>query len=252
VRSAILSAARRGVKIALSGGEPTLNPSLAEYIGLAHSHGRFPVLLQTNAVRLDDPSLTRSLVDAGLREAFVSLHGSRAEIGDAVTGAPGTFVRSLVGIDNLDRLDVALSLNFVLCESNFRDLPDFVRLVAERWPRARVNVSFVAPSTDVVPRDRDMIPRYSDVLPFVAESIALAQSLGVTLGGFDSMCGIPLCLVPSELERFLALGDVPPGYDGGEFVKTEACAECNLRTRCYGLRRGYAEIHGVTELRPYM
>jgi len=250
IREAILSAARRGAKIALSGGEPTLNPRLAEYVALAHTHGKLPVLLQTNAVKLDDESLVKALVDAGLREAFVSLHGSRAEIGDAVTYAPGTYERSLVGIDHLVRANVEVTLNYVLCETNFRDMPEFVRLVAARWPSARVNVSFVAPSTDVVPRDREMIPRYSDVLPFVAQSIALARSLGVTIGGFESMCGIPLCLVPTEMDQFRGLHDVPPGYDGGEFLKAEACTRCELETRCYGLRRGYAEIHGVEELRP--
>jgi MoaA/NifB/PqqE/SkfB family radical SAM enzyme len=250
VRAAIESAGARGVKITLSGGEPTLNPRLAEYVRLARAKSSLPVLLQTNAVRLDDLALARSLVEAGLQQAFVSMHGSKPETGDAITGAPGTFARTLVGVDHLHALGVSLDLNFVLCETNYTELPDFVRTVAARWPRALANVSFVAPSTDVVPRDREFIPRYADVLPFLEEAIAEGQRLGVEIAGFDSMCGIPLCLVPASLEPFFQKGALLEGFDQGEFVKTEACRACELSSRCYGLRRGYLELHGERELKP--
>ena len=250
VRAAIESAAARGVRITLSGGEPTLNPRLVEYVRLARDKSALPVLLQTNAVRLDDPALAEALVEAGLREAFVSMHGDRPETGDAVTGAPGTFARTMIGVDRLHALGVSIDLNFVLCEANMAELPDFVRRVAARWPRAQVCVSFVAPSTDVVPRERDLVPRYADVLPFIARALDEAERLGVRLVGFESMCGIPLCLVPASLERHFGRSAIPEGFDQGEFVKTAACLACELATRCFGLRRGYLELHGDAELRP--
>ncbi len=250
VRAAITSAGARGVKITLSGGEPTLHPRLAEYVRLARASSALPVLLQTNAVRLDDLALARSLVEAGLQQAFVSMHGSEPATGDAITGAPGTFARTLIGVDHLYALGVSLDLNFVLCETNYTELPAFVRLLAARWPKAMANVSFVAPSTDVVPRDREFIPRYADVLPFLEEAISEAARLGVRIGGFESMCGIPLCLVPASLEPFFDKSAIVEGFDQGEFVKTDACRACELSTRCFGLRRGYLELHGEHELRP--
>jgi hypothetical protein len=63
------------------------------------------------------------------------------------------------------------------------------------------------------------------------------------------MCGMPLCLVPGPLDESV-LHDIPPDRGAGEFVKTETCARCRLDRRCYGLRRGYAELHGTDELRP--
>jgi MoaA/NifB/PqqE/SkfB family radical SAM enzyme len=249
VRAAIVEAGARGHKIVLSGGEPTLHPRLVEYVALAHAHSRFPVELQTNAVRLDDPALVESLRAAGLAEAFVSLHGATAERSDAVTQAPGTFARTVVGIDQLVRTPIRVQLNFVLCGANYTDLPAMIRLCATRWPRAAVCISFIAPSSDVVPRDRRLVPRYSDVLPFVAEALALAHALKVAVHGFESMCGLPLCLVPAG--RFAdELAEIPPGFDGGEFLKTDACRRCGLESRCYGVRRGYAELHGTDELRP--
>lgn len=249
VRAAILDAARRGVKITLSGGEPTLNARLVEYVELAKAHSSMPVLLQTNAIRLDDAALARSLARAGLDEAFISLHGTTAEISDAVTSAPGTFVRSVVGIDNLHASGVRIVLNFVICKTNASNLPDYVRFVAARWPRTFVNVSFVAPSTDVVPREEEFIPRYSDVLPYIEEGLREAARLGIEMGGFESMCGVPLCLVPASIDGYFRLAEIPPGFDKGEFVKTDTCRTCALEQGCYGIRRGYMQLHGAGELR---
>lgn len=250
VRAAILDAARRGVKITLSGGEPTLHPRLVEYVRLAKASSKMPVLLQTNAIRLDDEALARSLADAGLDEAFVSLHGSTAEISDAVTSAPGTFERTVLGIDHLYRAGtVRIVLNFVICRTNASDLPQYVRFVAARWPKVFLNVSFVAPSTDVVPREEEFIPRYSEVLPFIEEGLREASRLGIEMGGFESMCGVPLCLVPASLDGYFRLASIPPGFDRGEFVKTDECGKCALSAGCYGLRRGYWELHGGSELR---
>jgi MoaA/NifB/PqqE/SkfB family radical SAM enzyme len=248
VRAAIVAAAARGAKITLSGGEPTLNAALPGYLRLARERSALPVLLQTNAVRLADEAYCRALVDAGLDEAFVSLHGATAGVSDRVTGAPGTFAATVAGLDNLARTPVKTILNFVICGSNFAELPAYVRLVAARWPRALVNVSFVAASTDVVPRDREMIPRYADALPALEEALAEAARLGVEVVGFESMCGLPLCLVPAPLASWAALP--PAGADGGEFVQAEPCRSCALWGRCWGVRRGYLELHGAGELRP--
>jgi MoaA/NifB/PqqE/SkfB family radical SAM enzyme len=251
VRKAIVDAGKAGVRIMLSGGEPTLNANLVDYVKLAKAHSRHPVGLQSNAIRLADRELTRALVDAGIEEAFISLHGSTAEISDAITEAPGTFEKTVIGVDHLHaETSVFLILNFVIHEKNIEDLLPYVRLVASRWPRAYLNISFVAPSSDVVPKEKALVPRYADALPSLAIAVAEAKRLGLEVGGFESMCGIPLCLVPTELSAYFNLSDIPEGFDRGEFVKPPACQACDLRNKCYGLRRGYLALHGDDELRP--
>jgi MoaA/NifB/PqqE/SkfB family radical SAM enzyme len=248
VERAIREAGARGARIVLSGGEPTLDPELARWVRLARSVTTDDVVLQTNAIRLDDAALVVELEAAGLDEAFVSLHGATAEIADAVTEAPGTFARTIVGIDHLHRSRIRVIVNFVVCEKNRHELPALVRTMAARWPRASLNVSFVAPSSDVVPRDRALVPRYSDALPAIAKAVAEGRRLGVRVHGFESMCGLPLCLVPPGAEG-LAFAELPEGLDGGEFVKTDTCRACRHEKNCWGLRRGYAEMHGTGELR---
>jgi uncharacterized Fe-S cluster-containing radical SAM superfamily protein len=236
--------------LALSGGEPTLNPRLPNYVRLARRAGVRDVELQTNAIRLADPALVSELVQAGVDVAFVSLHGSCAEVSDRVTQSPGTFEQTVLGIDRVYESSMGLRLNFVHCALNTHDFTNYVRMVAERWPGVTLTLSVVAPSTDLVPHTREMIPRYSDVRPRMAEGIALARELGLTVTGFESMCAVPLCLLPDEVREYLLLPGIPEGGDRGEFVKVEACEGCSVKAGCWGVRRGYADLYGTTELSP--
>ncbi|MBX3274218.1 MAG: radical SAM protein [Sandaracinaceae bacterium] len=250
VEAAIVEAARAGADVALSGGEPTLHPRLVELVRLAKREGARLVELQTNATRLDDDARVAALCDAGLDLAHVSLHASSAARSDAITGAPGTFERTVRGLDALYRARVRVRLSFVFCRDNLDDFPAYVDAVAARWPDAEIAASFVAPSTDLVPRDPALIPRYTEVVGHLGEGLRRARARGVRVSGLDSMCGVPLCLVPDELASYFALAEAPEGYDGGEIVDAEACRACALRGRCFGLRRGYAELHGTDELAP--
>ncbi|MCA9663157.1 MAG: radical SAM protein, partial [Myxococcales bacterium] len=249
VEAAIVKAAADGGVVVLSGGEPTLHPRIVDFVELARSSGASTIELQTNAVRLGEPGLAERLAEAGVDFAFVSLHGGTAATSDAITRAPGTFAKTLLGIDALHRTKIAIRLNFVTCRTNFHELPGYVDMVAERWPRASICVSFVGPSTDLVPHTQELIPRYSEVMPTIAAALGRGAALGIDVSGFESMCGIPLCLVPTGLSRFLDLATIPEGFDGGEFVQTEACQGCALTGRCFGLRRRYAALYGTDELR---
>jgi MoaA/NifB/PqqE/SkfB family radical SAM enzyme len=250
IEDAIIDIARRGGVLVLSGGEPTLNPRLAEYVRLGKKEGARQVELQTNATRLADEAYVDSLVEAGVDIFFVSLHGPTKEVSDSITNAPGTFDLSVAGLDVLDGRAPELRINFVFCGKNKHDFPAHVDLVARRWPSATLVVSFVAPSTDVVPRTLEMVPKYTDILPSLTEGLERAATHGLAVEGFESMCGLPLCLVPSRLERFATLEEIPDGFDRGEFIATDACRRCELLGKCFGLRSGYAELHGDAELKP--
>ncbi|MEM7155580.1 MAG: radical SAM protein [Myxococcota bacterium] len=248
VLAAIDQAAREGAHIALSGGEPTLNPRLPEYLRHAKNAGIPSIELQTNAIRLADPQLAQTVIEAGVDTAFVSLHGSRPEICDPVTGAPGTWAKTVAGVDQLARLGVRTRLNFVMCQTNAHDFRATVELVAERWPDFDLTFSFVSPSTDLVPRTSELIPRYSDVTEPLLDGLRRARELNLRVAGFESMCSIPLCLKPDGLDDYEQLEQI--GEPGEDFEKPPVCEDCRERTRCWGLRRGYLSLYGATELRP--
>lgn len=249
VRAAIETCAREGAALALSGGEPTLNPRLPDYLRYARELGIEMIELQTNAIRLADGELCQTILDAGISEAFVSLHGSTAEICDRVTRAPGTWAKTVAGLDELHARGAKARVNFVMCAINAHDFVNVVELVGTRWPRFVLTFSFVAPSTDNVPRSKELIPRYSDMAPAMLAGFARARELGVIVSGFESMCAIPLCLKPDGLEQYASLSPLEAGLDRGEFLKPASCDTCSVSERCWGIRRGYAKLHGTDELR---
>lgn len=252
VEAAIVEAAEQEKIVVLSGGEPTLAEELPELVSLAKAHGAPHVDLQTNATRLADAAYCQTLEDAGVDWLFVSLHGPRAEISDAVTGAPGTFEQTVRGIDTAAAFAFRLRLNFVFCQQNAAHFEEHVAYVARRWPGATLVVSFVAPSTDMVPKSKALIPRYGDILPSLRAGLALAEQVGLQVTGFDSMCGLPLCLLPEDVRHqaaFTGLADLDDAFAQGEMVRGPQCSDCTLREKCFGLRRGYAELYGTDELR---
>jgi MoaA/NifB/PqqE/SkfB family radical SAM enzyme len=250
VRAAIETAGREHAVLVLSGGEPTLNPRLIEYVELAKRSGVRAVELQSNAIRLADPKLAQALEAAGVDQAMVSLHGSTAEISDGITGAPGTFEATVRGIDQLTKTRVRVRLNFVFCQANREDFPRFIDFVAARWPGVAIVFSFVGSHTDVIPRKTALIPSFTEIMPSLLEGLARARAAGLEVSGFDSMCGLPLCMVPESERGSFSTIAVGPDGGGGEFVKGDACARCAEGYRCYGVRRGYAELYGTGELRP--
>lgn len=255
----IEEAARAGAVIELSGGEPTLNPRVTEYIALAQRLGAPQVVLQTNAIKMAELRFARELATAGLREAFVSLHGVSPEVSDRVTAAPGTFVRTVAGVQHLVSLGVDVCLNFVLCGYNIEDLgelPDFVHRVIvphAREAKVQLNFSFVAASTDNVPRDTRLIPRFTAVAASLERAHERASALGLGFTGFDSKCGVPACYLPWAIREAHFAADLPEEElrrHGEGFTKSPACARCELQRRCYGVRTTYAELYGTGELRP--
>lgn len=255
----IEDAAKHHAVLDLSGGEPTLNPRLIEYISMAKRLGIEQIEVQSNAINMADATYAQKLADAGLRQAFVSLHGVTGAVSDRVTAAPGTFPRTVAGIKNLLRAGIAVRLNFVLCGYNVAELaefPDFVqREIVSTTPDARVDVnfSFVAASTDNVPRDTRLIPRFSAVAWALEQAHRRAAELGLTLTGFDSKCGVPACYLPAPIRQKHFAADIPAEeldtHNTG-FTKSEACARCELDARCYGVRTTYSDLYGTGELRP--
>jgi hypothetical protein len=258
VLSEIAEAARRGAALSLSGGEPTLNPRLLAYIARANELGIERLDLQTNAIKMSDPEYADALAHAGLRTAFVSLHGTTPAVSDQVTRAPGTFVKTVLGIKNLLRAGVLTRLNFVLCGYNaaeFAQWPDYVASEFLGIPGATLetNFSFAAASTVNVPRDTALLPRFSDVAWALETALDRADALGIPLLGFDSQCGVPACFLPPRVREEFFAQRLPDGAlqeFSNAFRKGEACASCALAQHCYGVRTAYAEMYGTSELRP--
>lgn len=118
-----------------TGGEITLEKQLFRYLDYAREHGGFEhIRLQTNGRLLANMEYARRLVEAGVDEFFVSLHGATPELQDRTAQRPGSFAEAWQGLLNLKELGVVIMTNTVLTTLNADTLSDIVELVAPLRP----------------------------------------------------------------------------------------------------------------------
>jgi MoaA/NifB/PqqE/SkfB family radical SAM enzyme len=236
--------------VTITGGEPTLHHALVDVVRAARGGGVSAIGVQTNAVLLSEGDLAARLRDAGASELFVSLHSHQDDVSDAITGAAGTHVLTLRGIDAAIAAGLRVTVNFVINRMNVDEPPAYVRFVRDRFGGAldgRV-FSFMAP-VGAAKRNLGLIPRFSDALPPLRAALddCLARGERVRVAG---ICGLPLCQL-AGYEAICDEADNPSGVVlADDRVQPPACASCAHKSRCSGVWREYVTLHGDAELSP--
>ncbi len=135
-RRILLDAIEEGViAFYFEGGEPFLREGFEALI--AELAERAFVMIRTNAT-LIDPARARRLKEIGVGEVFVDLWGASAEVHDAMTGSPGSYARTLAGIDNLVAAGVPIKLLTVLTRLNAGETGAIAALAKARVPGAAI------------------------------------------------------------------------------------------------------------------
>ena len=237
-------------KLIISGGEPTLDRELDAYIRRARDLGFEVVTLETNAIACAKPGRAQRLADAGLSDAFVSLHSSDPDVSDAITRAPNTHARTLAGIDALLGAGVPVRLNCVLTRAGLSRLPELPGFIADRW-RDHPSLGSVMLSLPSDPFDRSLLPELlpppDELARALTETIEAAERVGVQLHGLDGPCGPPLCAFGAD-RRVTDLRPVPEAVDFRHHLP--ACDDCTVRGACFGVRDVWRQVHGDGWVRP--
>lgn len=234
--------------LSITGGEPTLDKRLELQVRLARALGISQVTLQTNAVRLDVAERAQGLARAGLTRAFVSLHGPDANTGEAITRAPGTFERTLRGIENLLAAGVSVGVGVVFTHENRDDARRLVELVGTRLRGVDLTLSVASPVNDRLDV-RAITPRYTELAPTLREAARTAQALGLHYVGLLGQCGLPPCILDADPVCFPELAREHPEWSAAaDFMHIQACNDCSLRRKCPGVRTSYATAYGTDEL----
>ena len=210
-------------RIALVGNEPLAHPQIAPLIALCRRHGFKEVEVMTSGMRLE--ALAPALAP-GVDSYAVALHGSRAEVHDAVTRAPGSFALVLRGIAAARAAGARVFVHANACRVNLDDLPDLEAMArAEGWPFS------IHP---LRPKDPDgMNVSYETAAPGYGE---LSKALS---GRTAALTGFPACVALKVQDRASC-----PGEDVADslklyllhqaFIKPEGCAGCPEREHCVG------------------
>lgn len=245
--------AERIPRLAFSGGEPTLDARLPEYVGRAKRGGVRQVELHTNAVRLSNRELCARLAGEGLDLAYCTLLAPDAAVSDSITRTEGTFRKTVAGILNLLEAGVHVVIHTVVMGDNYALMPALVEFTDRHFsdgPRKTpLNFSYAAPR-DMKAMSDGVVPRFSAAAPHLEAAIRRCGELGVPFAAGEGLKGVPPCVLPFRDKYAASYRPGSKGRPGGAFVKKDSCADCAFDATCFGVRRFYAEYYGLDEIEP--
>jgi molybdenum cofactor biosynthesis enzyme MoaA/predicted dehydrogenase len=249
---AIARAARRGIQyLSFSGGEPTLSKDLPSFVSVAKRCGIREIEIVTNAVLLDSPKRVAALREAGLTNAFVSLHAHEERVSQLLTQKVGDWERTVRGIGLLVEAGVEVTVNHVVSDRNYRLLPRFMEFMHARFGRrVGISLAFVTPQYKAL-EQIEQVPRLSAVAPYLRRALRRAVALGLPVV-VGSRQGVPPCF----LGEFRAWSDVlhlaneSRSEDQPQKTRGPQCESCAYSESCNGLWKPYAARFGTGELTP--
>jgi len=252
IRKSIEAAVERGVReLVMTGGEPTLQKDLPEYIEQARDGGVRRIILQTNAIKLSDEAFCQELVDKGLTHVVISLHSHRDDVLQQITRLPRTMEKILRSIDNLHHAGLQMSVTHVITPENYRHMPEFVRFMVEESHIRRFCFIFATPMAWPM-ATKALIPRYSDAAPYLKQALEYCVENDVLVDGLSFKCGAPHCVVGGDPRFLVGAVKIPEENRTSDWMEVPACKSCVLRDQCYGVRRLYVWLYGPDEFQPVL
>lgn len=229
----------------LTGSEITLHRDLPEWARMARRHGFEHVRIQTHGMRLAQAGYCNELIDAGVDEFFVSVTAADAATHDEITQVPGSFDKTMRGLELLDAYDHVTTLtNTVVTSMNFAHLPRLVEKLSPLKRLAQMEFWFYFPMSER--DDKGLIASHLDALPFLKSAIAALREGGRGI----EVKNFPECLL--GVDRDVLYNDQPTLFIDEafwtEFMRNgfHQCvyrAQC-ASTQCLGLNSAYIEKFG--------
>jgi len=232
--------------VVLTGGEPSLSTGVAPITRYATERG-LHVRMITNGSKVSDPAQARRMVEAGLSHFHLSLHSSREEVQDHLTGTPGSYRRIMAALENLGALGASVDINTVINRHNADHLDLTVRRVTRAFPFVRHFVwNNIDPSIGHARKHPDTRARLSHFELSLARAMAFLDGAGCTF----RVERIPLCymaeyahcstetrkIIKGE-ERIVHFLDDKGTVRQTDFShgKAAVCRQCTLEPICAGL-----------------
>lgn len=243
---------RRYRRVTFTGGEVTLEKKLFDYIACARESKSFEhIRLQTNGRPLADRGFAKQLVDAGVDEYFVSLHGHDAATQDYISQREGSFDEAMQGMANLVELGVCLMTNTVLTTINQPHLADIVDTVRPFSP-VRMEWWNYLPMEDYAD-ERGLLSPMAQLAPSLRAALSRCADHGIEA----AVKYVPRCLLGEHAHvQDNTQPDVVIVEEFYDVYPKFAClyeAKCEYSESCLGLHHPYISKHGWEKdlLTPY-
>ena len=222
--------------------------------------------LTTNGTLLTAQRLS-ALIDAGLTSLEISIHSFDPQSSEEISRGKGTAAKQLRALELLKSLQgkdaPGLSINFVLFERNYKDLPDFARRVVADFAFVdELFINFLDP-IGYPAHDHSLLPTYREVQPYLVEALDIASAAGLSF----TVDSVPGCVLgPYALflratreklrgvryaKQTLRIENSAPEPDLSQYYRVNACHDCAISGLCPGVNFRYLGIRGEGEFRPF-
>jgi len=260
VKADLLRYRRAGFNhVTFLGGEPTIRKDLAELVKLARMLGFRNVFITTNGRRIADRAFLRTLLQAGLTDICVSVHGPDAATHDGLTQRAGSFAQAAAALANLAAEGHPFHTSTVVTARSAPRLADLVRFLHGFRP-VHVYLALPNPSGGAYRDFTALYPTFADVAPHVHAAIDTARALDQLL----TVSKLPLCHLPGREgyadDLFWATAErrsIDPQVQAvieQRFADRSAhaltCRDCRYRAVCEGVESFYVQRRGTRELVP--
>jgi|GEM_PF-209981 len=247
----------------ISGGESTIHSDILSFITRAKGMGFKRIELQTNGKKLSNQEFLKELIEAGITDFGISLHGDTPDLQDAITQSSGSFIKTIKAIENINLLfgpNPPLAVNCVVTPENKERLKSIVSLLIS-YNVSTIKLSYLHGTG----RAKSLLldghwPSKLDFQPYILDGIRECERKGKTNTSM-TIEAYPSCIMP-DYEMYSSDFFITPIYrtnpDGSIYkfhtredrVKGPNCDKCTLFQYCLGPWKEYPDLFGWNEFKP--
>jgi len=258
IKEILKTASRDCDRVVFTGGEPTIRKDIIDLVRYAKKLGFKIIQIQTNGRMFAYKDFCEKIIKAGANEFALALHGHTPQLHNYLTGSE-SFLQTISGIKNLIKLKQSVLTNTVINKSNYRHLPEIVKLLISLGI-IQPQLAFVHAAGEAGVNFDSVVPRVSLVMPYVKKSIEIGNHFGVKimveaitpcfLGGMESH--ISEKIIPRT--KIFELNSVIKDYKKLRIEEAKSkgpnCKKCKLNNYCEGPWKEYPAKFGWDEFHP--
>lgn len=255
------SRAEGSTEVGYSGGEPSIDPRIIDFVRYAKELGFTRQSMNTNGIKFKQKPFCKEIVEAGLTSIDISIHGHTDELHDTLVVKRGALAAIREACANLRELRKThtfhLSATVVIARDNHQYLRDIcVFLDSIGIGHKRLKYAYEGNmSHDMIV---EQVAPYQEVVQSIKDAL---DYLATQKNGFY-ITHIPLCLLGEhaafsqdfERRNAMMMFDRHKVYgDAAHYFRKDgdACAVCVVNNLCTRLDSGYETFHGRPELVPF-
>lgn len=242
--------------VTLSGGEPTLHPDFFNLIKFFHQNG-IGVHVLSNGERFSNFEFADAFMkhaEEGALTVTTTFHSMDASMHEYQNGTPGSFQRSLRGLQYLDNNNINISVKHCITADNYRDLPMYIQYVLETFSsNAEIQLWGIDLNGINYELARKSFVDFSDISDYLQKAIDLFEASDRYGHQILTINNLPLCMCDSYYWPYFTSPHqdiyVDVELEGKDMEPNSGpissnCKKCSFRRYCMGAYHSNFELFG--------